>query len=123
MYFGKKSTPLQWEKVLAVMISGEPVNKEILEKLPEMKGVPLYRLSSYVYHVKLAGGVVKVIKNGRNIDKYQLVNIDTMKKYLENREKLFATNTVSNKVQKLSDLSTPVVAETASDELVVEEIV
>lgn len=123
MYFGKKSTPLQWEKVLAVMISGEPVNKEILEKLPEMKGVPLYRLSSYVYHVKLAGGVVKVIKNGRNIDKYQLVNIDTMKKYLENREKLFATNTVSNKVQKLSDLSTPVVAETSSDELVVEEIV
>lgn len=123
MYFGKKSTPLQWEKVLAVMISGEPVNKEILEKLPEMKGVPLYRLSSYVYHVKLAGGVVKVIKNGRNIDKYQLVNIDTMKKYLENREKLFATNTVSNKVQKLSNLSTPVVAETSSDELVVEEIV
>lgn len=142
MYAGKKSSLLQWEKVLQVMLSGKPVNKEILEAMPEMEDVPMYRLSSFIYHVKLAGGVVKVIKDGRKIDKYELVNIKDMVKYLEKREKSFSAKApvkavkpvkaatsnkkVAKKVEKLSDLDAQVSTEQTSapvaDELVVTEI-
>lgn len=140
MYSGKKSSLLQWEKVLQVMVSGKPVNREILEEMPEMEDVPMYRLSSFIYHVKLAGGVVKVIKDGRKIDKYELVNIKDMVKYLEKREKSFSAKApatpvkvkaapskkVAKKVEKLSDLDAQVsveqVSAPAADEMQVTEI-
>lgn len=34
----------------------------------------LYRLSTYIYNIKKTGGVVKAIKNGRNVIGYQLLN-------------------------------------------------
>jgi L-rhamnose mutarotase len=107
MYAGKKSSLLQWEKVLAVMLNGQPVNEDILSKMKEMDGVPMYRLSSFIYHVKLAGGVVKVIKNGRKIESYQLVNIKDMEKYLADREKVFAKSTKAVKTKKQSVAKTP----------------
>jgi hypothetical protein len=103
MYTGKKSSLLQWEKVLKVMLTGQSVSRESLEKMKEMKDVPMYRLSSFIYHVKLAGGVVKVIKNGRKIEAYELVNIKDMEKYLASREKSFksvAASVVAKKVSK-----------------------
>lgn len=104
MYTGKMSSLLQWEKVLKVMLTGKAVSRESLEDLKEMKDVPMYRLSSFIYHVKLAGGVVKVIKNGRKIESYQLVNIQDMAKYLENREKVFGSAKKA-KINKLADLA------------------
>jgi hypothetical protein len=126
MYTGKKSSLLQWEKVLKVMLTGESVSRESLEKMKEMKDVPMYRLSSFIYHVKLAGGVVKVIKNGRKIEAYQLVNIKDMVKYLENREKTFkalstktSTKSAKKSVNKLQDLqATEIPAEVATAEVV-----
>jgi hypothetical protein len=112
MYAGKKSSLLQWEKVLQVMLTGEPVSLEGLKKMDVMNGVPMYRLSSFIYHVKLAGGVVKVIKNGRKLESYQLLNVADMVKYLANREKSFkstvkpvAAKKTNKKVEKLSDLN------------------
>jgi hypothetical protein len=100
MYAGKKSSLLQWEKVLVVMLNGQPVNEDTLSQLKEMVDVPMYRLSSFIYHVKLAGGVVKVIKNGRKIESYQLINVKDMEKYLANREKTFTKATVKTKAPK-----------------------
>lgn len=105
MYTGKKSSLLQWEKVLKVMLTGKAINRESLEKMKEMQDVPMYRLSSFIYHVKLAGGVVKVIKNGRKIEAYELVNIKDMVNYLENREKSFAPTSKKSSVSKLTDLA------------------
>lgn len=104
MYTGKKSSLLQWEKVLKVMLTGKAVSRESLEKMKEMEDVPMYRLSSFIYHVKLAGGVVKVLKNGRKIESYVLVNVQDMVKYLENREKVFGS-TKKAKINKLADLA------------------
>jgi hypothetical protein len=101
MYVGKKSSLLQWEKVLVVMLNGQPVNEGTLSQLKEMADVPMYRLSSFIYHVKLAGGVVKVIKNGRKIESYQLINVKDMEKYLANREKTFAKATPKTKAPKV----------------------
>jgi hypothetical protein len=109
MYTGKKSSLLQWEKVLKVMLTGKTVSRESLEKMKEMKDVPMYRLSSFIYHVKLAGGVVKVVKNGRKIEAYELVNIKAMEKYLANREKAFksaAAPVAAKKVSKKESVET-----------------
>jgi hypothetical protein len=100
MYAGKKSSLLQWEKVLVVMLNGQPVNKDTLFQLKEMADVPMYRMSSYIYNVKLAGGVVKVIKNGRKVESYQLINVKHMEKYLANREKTFTKATTKTKAPK-----------------------
>lgn len=85
-----QSKMLQWEKILKVMLTGKEVNKESLEAMPEMKGVPLYRLSTFIWRIKITGGVVKAVKTGRKISGYQLTNIDEMQKYLDRREKVFA---------------------------------
>lgn len=85
-----QSKMLQWEKILKVMLNGQPVTKESLEAMPEMKGVPLYRLSTFIWRIKMTGGVVKAVKDGRKIAGYQLMNIDEMRKYLDKREKVFA---------------------------------
>lgn len=76
-------TKLQpFEKLLTVLISGEPVTKDEIEtKLGN--DIYMYRLSTYIWHVKtIANGVVKSIKDGRIVKAYQLVNVDAVKKYL-----------------------------------------
>lgn len=85
-----QSKMLQWEKILKVMLTGQEVNKESLEAMPEMSGVPLYRLSTFIWRIKITGGVVKAVKNGRKISGYQLMNIAEMQKYLDRRDKVFA---------------------------------
>lgn len=129
MYSGKKSSLLQWEKVLKVMLTGKVVSRESLERMKEMEDVPMYRLSSFIYHVKLAGGVVKVIKNGRKIESYELVNIKDMVKYLENREKNFkaltsksSTKTTKKSVNKLQDLKAKEIPAKVKTAEVAEEI-
>jgi hypothetical protein len=89
MRVAKKSSLLQWEKILKVMLNGKPVNRVSLEAMPEMKDVPLYRLSTFIWRIKKTGGVVKLTKDGRKVDGYVLLNTAEMKEYLDNREKTF----------------------------------
>jgi hypothetical protein len=116
MSSGKKYSYLQWEKVLKVMVTGEPISRESLEKMDIMKDVPLYRISSFLYCIKNVGGVVKVIKNGRKVVSYQLMNTKEMEKYLTSREKTF-------RITKLNDLQAKQVsADVATAEVVVDEV-
>jgi hypothetical protein len=79
----KQSKPLAWEKVLTMMLSGKPVSKGDLDTA---LGPLAYRLSTYIWCIKtLEGGVVKVVKDGRKIDSYQLMNTDKMQKYMDGR--------------------------------------
>jgi hypothetical protein len=34
----------------------------------------LYRISTYIWNIKGDGGIVRVVKNGRNIISYELIN-------------------------------------------------
>lgn len=64
------------EKITQVMLSGKPVTpEEITEcfKGTDQEAV-LYRLSTNIYNIRKDGGIVKVIKNGRKVQAYQLVN-------------------------------------------------
>jgi hypothetical protein len=105
-----QSKMLQWEKILKVMLNGQPVTKESLEAMPEMADVPLYRLSTFVWRIKMTGGVVKVVKDGRKIAGYQLMNTAEMQKYLDKRQKVFddAEKKLAQKAQKKAAKAQPV---------------
>jgi hypothetical protein len=66
------------EKITIVLLSGKPVSpQEIAEcfKGTDQEKV-LYRLSTNIYNIRKDGGIVKVIKSGRAVTGYQLVNSD-----------------------------------------------
>jgi hypothetical protein len=64
------------EKITQVLLSGKPVTPEEISAV--FKGTDqeavLYRLSTNIYNIRKDGGVIKVIKNGRKVQAYQLVN-------------------------------------------------
>jgi phage repressor protein C with HTH and peptisase S24 domain len=64
------------EKITQVLLSGKPVTPDEIASV--FKGTDqeavLYRLSTNIYNIRKDGGIVKVIKEGRNVTAYQLVN-------------------------------------------------
>ena len=64
------------EKVTVVLLSGKPVSPDEIAAV--FKGTDqeavLYRLSTNIYNIRKDGGVVKVIKDGRKVSGYQLMN-------------------------------------------------
>lgn len=115
-----------FQKVLQVLISGKPVTKDELNTLLG-KQIMMYRISTYMWHIKThANGVIKVIKDGRKVSGYQLVNVDEVKAYMK-RAGVLADVSVS----KLDDLKAtelpkvedaPVAEVKASDEMTVTEV-
>jgi len=92
-----------FQKVLTVMISGKPVTKSELDDLLG-KEIMMYRISTYMWHIKTqANGIVKVIKDGRKVSGYQLINVDEVKEYMRRAGVLSAGFTPA-KVTKLEDL-------------------
>ena len=64
------------EKITQVLLSGKPVSPDeiaVVFKGTDQEGV-LYRLSTNIYNIRKDGGIVKVIKEGRKVTAYQLVN-------------------------------------------------
>jgi len=64
------------EKVTIVLLSGKPVSPDEIRAV--FKGTDqekvLYRLSTNIYNIRKDGGIVKVIKDGRKVTGYQLLN-------------------------------------------------
>ena len=64
------------EKITQVMLSGKPVSPDEIATV--FKGTNqekvLYLLSTNIYNIRKDGGIVKVIKDGRKVKAYQLVN-------------------------------------------------
>jgi len=64
------------ERITQILINGKPVSPaEILECLKGTEQEKVgYRLSTNIYNIRKDGGIVKVIKAGRKVTGYQLVN-------------------------------------------------
>jgi hypothetical protein len=64
------------EKITQVLMSGKPVSPDEIVSVFEGTDQEqvLYRLSTNIYNIRLDGGIVKVIKSGRKVTGYQLVN-------------------------------------------------
>lgn len=109
-----------FEKVLNVMLTGKPVTKEEIDTLLG-KEIYMYRISTYVWHMKtIAGCTIKVIKDGRKVSAYQLIDVDNARSYLARNGVLLG----QPKVESLDELNAQpeVVSETKADVLEVTEI-
>lgn len=64
------------EKITQVLLSGNPVSPDEITKVFEGtdQEAVLYRLSTNIYNIRKDGGIVKVIKEGRSVKAYQLMN-------------------------------------------------
>jgi hypothetical protein len=112
---GKSASPKAFEKLLTVLISGNPVTKEEIESTLGNE-IQMYRLSTYIWDIKAhANGVIKVVKDGRKVSAYQLINVDEMKAYMKRTgasAKVSAPVVAKTpKVKKLKDLNAQPVAE------------
>jgi hypothetical protein len=107
----KKMKLKPFQKLLTVMISGKEVSKEQIDALLG-KEIQMYRISTYMWHIKTqANGTVKVVKDGRKVSGYQLMNVDEVKDYMKRAGVLDAGFIPSTKqVGKLKDLKATEVA-------------
>lgn len=64
------------ERIVQILLSGKPVSPDDIKLC--LKGTDQekvgYRLSTNIYNIRKDGGIVKVIKEGRKVKAYQLVN-------------------------------------------------
>ena len=96
-----------FEKLLMLMISGEPVTKEQMKKKLG-KEIVMYRISSYMLNIKMfANGSIKTHKDGRKVLSYQLLNTDEVKQYLAKRGFI-----KEDQIQKIEDLKAEPIVET-----------
>ena len=96
---GKSSKLKPFEKLLTIMVSGNPVTIEEIDATLG-KEIYMYRLSTYMWHIKVhANGVVKAIKDGRKVTAYQIINVDEVKNYL-NRTGVTKANFVPGQIDK-----------------------
>lgn len=103
----KKMKLKPFQKLLTVMISGKEVSKDEIETLLG-KEIQMYRISTYMWHIKTnANGIIKVVKDGRKVSGYQLVNVAEVKDYMKRAGVLDAGFTP---VAKLADLKATEVA-------------
>ena len=80
---GKSDKVAPFQKLMLVMASGKAVTVEEIEATLGNE-IHMYRLSTYIWLMKTnANAIVKVIKNGRKITAYQIVNVDEVKQYLK----------------------------------------
>lgn len=106
---GKSSKLKPFEKLMTIMVSGNPVTIEEIDATLG-KEIYMYRLSTYMWHIKVhANGVVKVIKDGRKVSAYQIINVDEVKNYLHRtgiNKAGFVPGAVEKKpsISKLADL-------------------
>ena len=103
----KKMKLKPFQKLLTVMISGKEVSKEQIDALLG-KEIQMYRISTYMWHIKTnANGVIKVVKDGRKVSGYQLINVAEVKDYMK---RVGVLDSGFTPVAKLADLKAPEVA-------------
>lgn len=98
----RKTTLRPFQKILKLMLNGEPIKKT---DMPKIFGEDflMYKMSTYILDIKIySGSPVRVIKDGRNVVAYQLVDVEKGKKYLEKIGKL---NIDVPEITKLADLN------------------
>ena len=107
----KKMKLKPFQKLLTVMISGKEVSKEEIDTLLG-KEIQMYRISTYMWHIKTnANGVIKVVKDGRKVSGYQLINVAEVKDYMK---RVGVLDSGFTPVAKLADLKAPEVAKKVS---------
>ena len=95
------------QKLLQIMISGSVVtHEEIDSKIGDQ--IQMYKISTYIWAIKTKmGGIVKVVKSGRKVTGYQLMNVADLKIYMKRVGILDISSVPVINLFFLSLLSTP----------------
>ncbi len=106
-----------WEPIFQALMTGQPVNKDVLEN---MLGELKYKLSAHILEIKIrSDAIIRVVKDGRKVVSYQLMNPTSagVTKYWTER------GIVIDTVKGLKDLNaTPVEAETVAPAVETEKV-
>jgi len=116
----KKVKLKPFQKLLTVMISGKPVTKDEIDTLLGHE-IYMYRISTYMWHIKTnANGIIKVVKDGRKVAGYQLINVDELKEYMKRAGVLDPYTPSVKPVSKLDELKATELPK--SEEMVITKI-
>lgn len=108
-----------FEKMLNVMLSGKPVTKDEFDTLLG-KEIQMYRISTYIWHIKtIASCTIKVIKDGRKVASYQLMEVEKARAYLSKNGVLLG----QTKVETLQDLNPVPEVKTVKETQTVDELI
>ena len=79
--------PAMYQKVVLLLKDGPTTPESIMKAFKGSTSDHLmYRLSVYLHTIKKRGGVIKVVKNGRSVISYELLNankFDTFGKFIK----------------------------------------
>jgi hypothetical protein len=79
---GKSNKLAPWQKLVTIMVTGKPVTVDEIEATLGNE-IYMYKLSTYMWCIKTdAGGVIKVMKEGRKAVAYQIMNVKEVKEYM-----------------------------------------
>lgn len=108
------------QKLVTVMLSGKVVTKDEIESLLGDQ-IQMYKLSTYMWAIKTKmNGTIKVVKDGRKVAGYQLLNPNDLIAVSKVKEYMKQTGSnAAGKVTKLKDLGA---TESAATETVAEEM-
>ena len=105
----RKGKQNRHEAILVTLLSGKPVTPDEIKscfKGTEQEDV-LYRLATNIWNCRLDGAVIKVVKNGRTVSSYQLLNpkdFDPSGRFIQP----VTTNTPEKAVEVESEVDTEV---------------
>ena len=100
----KKVKLKPFQKLLTLMISGNAVTRDEIDTLLG-KEIYMYRISTYMWHIKtITNGIIRIIKDGRKVTSYQLVNVDEVKEYMR-RVGIMNTNYTPGNITKNPSIS------------------
>jgi len=109
------------QKLVTVMISGKVVTKDEIESLLGDQ-IQMYKLSTYMWAIKTKmNGTIKVVKDGRKVAGYQLLNPNDLIAVSKVKEYMKQTGSnAAGKVTKLKDLGATEVKKEVSEPVVEE---
>ena len=113
------------QKLVTVMLSGKVVTKDEIESLLGDQ-IQMYKLSTYMWAIKTKmNGTIKVVKDGRKVAGYQLLNPNDLIAVSKVKEYMKQTGgNAAGQVTKLKDLGATesAKAETVAEEMEVTEV-
>jgi hypothetical protein len=99
-------TPRTCDRLLMVLVNRKGVVTET-DIASEMQYDSMYRISTEFWRLKKRGAVIKTVRDGRKVTGYELVNVDEMKSYLNNKGFASFTPAKSVKTAKTATVKTP----------------
>lgn len=99
----KKQKIRPHHKLAQVLLSGKPVSREdIIASFANDQAMlaVMYRIPNMMLEIKILGGIIKVVKDGRKIKTYQLVNPEI---FDSNGQLIQVDKTIETVIQEFSD--------------------